>query len=51
MNKNLTRSGVAVICACMVAATAFGSNQRATRTQVLEEMERFLARYLGPATP
>jgi len=27
MNKNLPRSGVAVICACIVAATALGSNQ------------------------
>ena len=27
MNKNLTWLGVAVICACMVAATAYGSNQ------------------------
>jgi dipeptidyl aminopeptidase/acylaminoacyl peptidase len=26
-------------------------SRSATRTQVLEEMERFLARYLGPATP
>jgi soluble lytic murein transglycosylase-like protein len=27
MNKNLTRSGVVVICTCMFVATAFGSNQ------------------------